>query len=533
MKAWTSTFAMRTGTGTQTVTGIVDKDGVAFTPSALLFWGHGTLDTLMVGDGAFRDAWMVSTGLDTGAGTRRGECGADASGFGYKIVDGGSSGDYSLVVIHAQLSFGGYIAVKAYVSAVASGEFTLTYDLNDALGAGVYPYLAAGQSILYTALGGTDLDVSVGTPTGSGLPTNIGFQAEGVLFKFQTLGSGTATGTGAGGAAMWGWATRTSNQGVSSTYNINQLTTERYQATDRCWGGALGNGTIGTAGAVTNWGATSFTVNTATGGAYLAAGGTDLEARAGTFTQPASPGTQVVTVGIAPYVVFVQSVGAASSALLRTDQLEWCAGAMDGTRGHSVWCGEIGNNPSAPLGGRKVSTTDVLQFATPNGVSTTFTNRAQFVSFDAVAGTFTVNWSAVDGTAREIQWFALGPATSPTPPTPTGTERLVRVVRRFPLPFSENKWIKISNFQVVMQSGVGLSTGQGSDPQAMVRFSKDGGHTWGHEQWVPMGQMGEYLRRARITRGPRGRNLICEVAVTDPVFVGFIQAIADLDEGAS
>jgi hypothetical protein len=138
-----------------------------------------------------------------------------------------------------------------------------------------------------------------------------------------------------------------------------------------------------------------------------------------------------------------------------------------------------------------------------------------------------------DGVARDILWFALGEVLSPPTPPPTGTERPVRVVRRFPLLFAENKWIKVNNFQVVMQSGVGLSTGQGSDPQAMVRFSKDGGHTWGNETWVPMGQIGEYLRRARITRGPRGRNLVCEIACSEPVFVGFIQALADLDEGAS
>jgi hypothetical protein len=38
---------------------------------------------------------------------------------------------------------------------------------------------------------------------------------------------------------------------------------------------------------------------------------------------------------------------------------------------------------------------------------------------------------------------------------------------------------------------LGLATGQGSDPQAMLRWSNDGGLTWGNEHWASIGKMGK------------------------------------------
>jgi hypothetical protein len=43
-----------------------------------------------------------------------------------------------------------------------------------------------------------------------------------------------------------------------------------------------------------------------------------------------------------------------------------------------------------------------------------------------------------------------------------------------------------------MEQGVGLTTGQGSNPMIMLRVSRDSGHTYETEQWVPVGQMGQY-----------------------------------------
>jgi hypothetical protein len=75
----------------------------------------------------------------------------------------------------------------------------------------------------------------------------------------------------------------------------------------------------------------------------------------------------------------------------------------------------------------------------------------------------------------------------------------------------------IQALQVDMESGVGLSTGQGSDPQIMLQISKDGGHTWGNERWATMGKIGEYKSRARWLRLGQARDWVFKFRISDPV----------------
>jgi hypothetical protein len=73
--------------------------------------------------------------------------------------------------------------------------------------------------------------------------------------------------------------------------------------------------------------------------------------------------------------------------------------------------------------------------------------------------------------------------------------------------------------QLDCQSGVGLNLGQGQDPQVMLRWSDDGGHTWSNEHWISMGKIGEYGYRAiwrRLGMTTKLRDRIYEVSGTDP-----------------
>ena len=72
-------------------------------------------------------------------------------------------------------------------------------------------------------------------------------------------------------------------------------------------------------------------------------------------------------------------------------------------------------------------------------------------------------------------------------------------------------------FQIQFQPGVGLSTGQGDDPQAMLRWSNDGGSTWSNEHWTSIGKIGAYQNRAIWRRLGWSRDRIFEVAMTDPI----------------
>ena len=89
------------------------------------------------------------------------------------------------------------------------------------------------------------------------------------------------------------------------------------------------------------------------------------------------------------------------------------------------------------------------------------------------------------------------------------------------------------DFQVDMESGVGLQAGQGVNPQAMLRFSDDGGRTWSTEAWASFGRVGEYTARARWRRLGRARDRVFEVTVTDPVKVIMLGAAINSMGGTS
>lgn len=83
------------------------------------------------------------------------------------------------------------------------------------------------------------------------------------------------------------------------------------------------------------------------------------------------------------------------------------------------------------------------------------------------------------------------------------------------------------SLQLDCEAGVGLVTGQGSDPQVMLRWSDDGGHTWSNEHWRSMGKIGEYGRRAiwrRLGMTQKLRDRVYEVSGTDPVKIAIMGA---------
>lgn len=119
------------------------------------------------------------------------------------------------------------------------------------------------------------------------------------------------------------------------------------------------------------------------------------------------------------------------------------------------------------------------------------------------------------------------------PPAEGQGSRIVptRRVRRAPHLAAEGRWAFYERFQLDLEAGVGLVDGQGADPQLMLRWSDDGGHTWSHEHWVSAGQIGAYLHRAVWRRLGRSRDRVFEVVISDPVKVAWIDAWVDVAEG--
>lgn len=89
------------------------------------------------------------------------------------------------------------------------------------------------------------------------------------------------------------------------------------------------------------------------------------------------------------------------------------------------------------------------------------------------------------------------------------------------------------DLQIQLQPGVGIPTGQGSNPMAMMRYSDDGGFTWSAERWARIGKEGKYKNRCRWPRpGGFARDRIYEITVTDPVFRVMVSANLNMKSGA-
>lgn len=97
--------------------------------------------------------------------------------------------------------------------------------------------------------------------------------------------------------------------------------------------------------------------------------------------------------------------------------------------------------------------------------------------------------------------------------------KTIRRMRRAPYPSAENQWIFVNRIEMGIQSGAGLTVGQGSNPELMLRVSRDSGSTWSDIITTTLGKVGNYMARAIWYRLGRVRadRLVIEVTQTDPV----------------
>ena len=107
----------------------------------------------------------------------------------------------------------------------------------------------------------------------------------------------------------------------------------------------------------------------------------------------------------------------------------------------------------------------------------------------------------------------------------------IRRLRRAPHLISDYQRQYFHELQIHFQPGVGLP--DGSAPQAMLRWSDDGGSTWSNEHWSSIGVQGAYKNRAIWRRLGQSRDRIFEVVVTDPVKAVITAANLKADAGVN
>jgi hypothetical protein len=112
-----------------------------------------------------------------------------------------------------------------------------------------------------------------------------------------------------------------------------------------------------------------------------------------------------------------------------------------------------------------------------------------------------------------------------------GVQKWLRSWRALPTGTNNLKRSAQHSLQLDCESGVGLNNGQGSEPQVMLRWSDDGGHTWSNEHWANMGKIGQFFRRVfwrRLGMTLKLRDRVYEVSGTDPVKIAIMGAQLDV-----
>ena len=84
---------------------------------------------------------------------------------------------------------------------------------------------------------------------------------------------------------------------------------------------------------------------------------------------------------------------------------------------------------------------------------------------------------------------------------------------------------------VVIGTGSLSASTTTTNPQAMLRWSSDGGSTWSNEHWTAIGQIGKYTNRAIWRRLGWSRDRVFEVSVSDPVKAVIVSANLKMTAG--
>lgn len=111
-----------------------------------------------------------------------------------------------------------------------------------------------------------------------------------------------------------------------------------------------------------------------------------------------------------------------------------------------------------------------------------------------------------------------------------GGVEIVRM-RRAGFPVRDRRRMVIPRFELYLDYGQGLVSGQGVDPKAMLRFSPDGGRTYAGQPMISTGRMGEYGPMVSWERLGQAQDPVFEVSFSDPVPWRLVDAFVDVQVG--
>lgn len=94
----------------------------------------------------------------------------------------------------------------------------------------------------------------------------------------------------------------------------------------------------------------------------------------------------------------------------------------------------------------------------------------------------------------------------------------------------DNKEFEINALEMVLETGIGLLEGQGSDPRIMVSVSRDGGKSFGTQRFLRIGTLGE---RVSVRTGGFGRfrasGCVLRIEFSEPTYCAIYSADIEME----
>lgn len=92
-----------------------------------------------------------------------------------------------------------------------------------------------------------------------------------------------------------------------------------------------------------------------------------------------------------------------------------------------------------------------------------------------------------------------------------------------------NKDFEINYIEIVLEAGVGILEGQGSDPRLMFSVSRDGGKTFGPQRFLRIGKLGEIVTVRTTGLGRFQNDCVIRIGYSDPTYMNIYGAEADIE----
>jgi hypothetical protein len=88
--------------------------------------------------------------------------------------------------------------------------------------------------------------------------------------------------------------------------------------------------------------------------------------------------------------------------------------------------------------------------------------------------------------------------------------------------------VQMSRMEFILETGTGLLSGQGEDPQIMLEASYDGGRSWEAGTWLRIGRLGEFDVRAEWFSMKSFYDCMVRLTTSDPVAFNLYSSAVDL-----